>query len=110
MILILLSQCNTQALIGLAIFSSLRNFWIHTLSRAACSRAIYLGSVVDVETVRSFLLHQETITLYMIKQYSITDVLFSESLAWLLSAYSTSPHYAGAMSVSVSFSNGGQTP
>ena len=42
---------------------------------------IYLASVVDIETIYWFLLHEDTLSLLMKYQYAITDFLLSSSSA-----------------------------
>ncbi len=81
MMLVSLSPCRIQASIGSAILNSFRNRLIHTLSLAVCPNAIYSASVVEVDTVRCFLLHQETTAPLMKKQYPITDLRSSGSPA-----------------------------
>lgn len=60
MMLVSLSPPRVYAPMAWLIFSSLRNLLIHTLSLAVWPSVIYSASVVEVDTVRCFLLHQET--------------------------------------------------
>lgn len=75
--------------VKLSIVSScilLINFDIYTIFLDVCPRAIYLNSVVNMETIFYFLLYQDITTPFKKKQYLITDFQSSESLAKLLSA------------------------
>lgn len=57
--------------------------------------AMYSASVVDVETVRCFLLDQESRAPSMKKQYPMTDLWSSGSSAKFLSEYHTSLNGGG---------------
>lgn len=57
--LISLSPCNVRPS-TISSFISLTNCRIYTASLAACPKAMYSASVVEVETVLCFLLHQDT--------------------------------------------------
>lgn len=71
---------------------------IHTAFLAACPRAMYSVSVVEVNTVRCLLLLYKTIAPFKRKQFSITEFRFSGLPAKLLSAYPISPYVGGAVS------------
>lgn len=78
-------------------YISLINLCIQTASFDAYLRAIYLASVVDMETVLYFLLHQDTMAPFKKKQYPITDFRSLGSPAKLLSANPTRPYSDGSL-------------